>query len=149
MFINKPKCRVAATDILLVLVSVVYALGIRIWFPVCAAKEDAVMSCHYAGEVLKALSVLLAILSAAHLVSPDGRVKLGIDIALGGLAVLAMNVPGGIIPICAMGGMACRAKALPGTLICGAVFVILALFDAFLFLAENAKEKHARRDGKD
>ena len=145
MIVNKKNCRFGVTDLLLLLTAVLFAVGIRLWFPVCAVGET-VMACHWAEEALKAASVLLSALCAVHLLTPDGRLKAGADPALAGIAVFLMLVPGKIISLCGMPGMACRSKTQPAALIFGAVLLLLALADLFWYLTRSAAAKH-RRNG--
>ena len=148
MIVNKEKCRFGATDLLLIAAACLFAVGLRLWFPVCGgmAGSTVAMSCHWAGEALKAVSVLLAALCVIHLLTPDGKMKAGMDVALAGLAVLTMLLPGNVIHICAGAEMACRAKTLPSALAFGAVLLLLAQADLFWYLTRGAAAKH-RRNG--
>ena len=77
MLVNKEKCKIAFTDVLLVMINLAYAIGIRRMFPVCEIMGETIMNCHWAGEVEKALGIVFIVLGAAHLLIPDGRVKSG------------------------------------------------------------------------
>ncbi len=148
MIVNKEKCRFGATDLLLIAAACLFAVGIRLWFPVCGGMEGSAvtMSCHWAGEALKAVSILFSAFGVIHLLTPDGKMKAGMDLALAGLAVLTMLLPGNVIHICAGAEMACRAKTLPSALAFGAVLLLLALADLFWYLTRGAAAKH-RRNG--
>ena len=146
MIVNKEKCRFGATDLLLIAAACLFAVGIRLWFPVCGGMEGSTvtMSCHWAGEALKAVSILLAALCVVHLLTPDGKMKAGMDVALAGLSVLAMLLPGNVISICAGAEMACRAKTMAASIACGAALLVLALADLFYWLSRAAAQKHRR-----
>ena len=146
MIVNTKKCSFGVTDLLMISASVLFAAGIRLWFPVCAAMPESmtVMSCHWAGETLKAVSLLLAALSAAHVFVPDAKVKAGMDIALAGLSVLTALIPGHVIGICAGAEMACRSHTLPWTLVFGAAILLLSLVDLFFYLTRASSQKHRR-----
>jgi len=146
MILNKKNCKFGATDLLLLLAGVLFAVGIRFWFPVCAGMENsaAVMSCHWAGEALKAASVLTAALCAVHLFTPDEKMKAGESVALAGLGVFIMLLPERIVALCVMPGMACRAKTMPAALISGALILLLSLADLIFWLTRDAAKKHHR-----
>lgn len=145
MIVEKKKCKIAVTDLLLIAVAVCFLIGIRSWFSVCAPMAENFMSCHWAGEVLKGLSILLLALSAVHLALPNGWAKLGIDASLLGIWVFAICVPGRIVSLCQNAGMHCRAQTQPATLAFGVAGILLLLADAALYLSKGAGRKHKRQ----
>ena len=102
------------------------------------------MSCHWAGEVLSALSVLLVILSLIHMVIPDERIKAGIDISGAGIAVLSLMIPGNIINLCKNSEMQCRTNTSLWTIIFMAVICAALCADAFIYLRLHSGKKHSR-----
>ena len=145
MIINKGKIKIAFTDILFFVCAVLYFIGIRYWFPVCNAMGDMVMSCHWAGEVLSALSILLVAMSAVHAAIPDERIKAGVDISTLGTAVFAALVPGNIISICKNSEMPCRSGAALWTTIFMVLLGIIVCADAFIYLQSLSGKKHSRK----
>ena len=145
MIINKRKWKMAVTDILLLVCAVLYFIGIKYWFPVCAVSGEMVMSCHWAGEVLTALSVLLIVTAAVHMVIPDEKIKTGMDIALVGIAVLAAMIPGNIISLCKNSEMQCRSNTSVWTMILMISFCLIACADGFIYLQLLSGEKHKRK----
>ena len=148
MIINKDKCKIGITDILLLISPVLFGIGIKNWFPVCGMKEDMVMSCHWAGEVLFALSVLLVIISLIHMVIPDERIKAGIDISGAGIAVLSMMIPGNIIFLCKNSEMQCRANTSLWTIIFMVIICVIFCVDAFIYLQMQSGKKHSRNNAE-
>ena len=148
MLLNKEKFRLAVTDILTFAVSLVYLLGIRLWFPVCEASENGFMSCHWAGEVLKAMSIVLLLISIIHLVVPDEKVKIGMDIPLCCIYALSFCIPGRIIPLCKMAEMSCRRGTQIWTAVIMIVLLLIAIADIILYSSVFAKQKHSR-NGKE
>ena len=144
MIINKSKCKIAFTDILFLALSIIYLVGIKLWFPVCGVSGDMVMSCHWAGEVLSALSVLLIIISLIHMVIPDERIKAGIDISGAGIAVLSMIIPGNIITLCKNSEMPCRANTSLWTIIFMVIICVIICVDIFVYLQMQSGKKHRR-----
>ena len=145
MIINKSKIMIAVTDILLFICSILYFIGIRYLFPVCRPSGDMVMNCHWAGEVLSALSVLFAVLSVVHLLIPDEKIKSGMDISYAGIAVLSLMIPGNIIPLCKSSDMMCRNGTSMWTMIFMIIFCLIAAFDAFIWLQSQSGKKHKRK----
>lgn len=145
MIVNKGKCKIGITDILLLVCSVLYSIGIKSWFPVCGVSGDMVMSCHWAGEVLFAVSVLMIVISAVHIVIPDEKIKTGIDISLAGIAVLAMIIPGNIISLCKNSEMQCRANTSLWTIIFMVIICVIICVDVFIYLQLQSGKKHSRK----
>ena len=143
MIANGSKVKFGLTDILAAATVALFFFGIRFWFPVCAPMEMGFMTCHWAGEVLKGVSWLLAALTAVHIFVPDGRVKIGMDISVAGICILALNVPGGIVNICPNPDMSCRT-AQPWTIIFCVLMSLIALADVLFYLWLASNEKHKR-----
>ena len=146
MIVNKEKIKVAVTDIIMVIVSVLYTIGIRAWFPVCEPMEDgSFMACHWAGEVLKAISILLLVLACAHaFCAPDGKIKTGLDYGIAGISALGFCIPGRVISLCKMAEMRCRANTQLWTIIFMIAMILIAIADVVLYFTKASDEKHAR-----
>lgn len=148
MIINKPKVTIGVAEVLGLILSLLYMIGIRCWFAVCPVMSETVMPCHWAGETMKAVSVLIFGLSALHVLIPDKKIKIGMDVAMIGIAGLCLFLPGTIIRICSGEQMACRNATHPWTLaFCGALIAVL-LVDLIVFVSALANEKHHRKDSK-
>ena len=144
MIINKTKIKIGIPEILLAVSAILFMIGIRAWFPVCDVMGDTAMPCHWAGEMLKALSILFLTLSLAHAVIPNGAAKIGVDVSLTGLSVLTLNIPGNIIRTCSNADMACRKSTHPWTIAFCVVMIVLVLADCVLYFSLRSKEKHKR-----
>ena len=144
MLLNRPKLKFGVSDLLLAAAAILFFIGIRAWFPVCAATEEHVMSCHWAGETLKAVSLLNLVLAVVHFALPEASGKLGMDVALLGLAVLTACVPGRVIGLCQSAEMHCRALTQPWTVAFGIAQCLLALADGACYLSLRARERHHR-----
>ena len=149
MIINKPKIKIGIPELLLTVLSVLFMIGIRVWFPVCEVTGENIMPCHWAGEMLKALSVLFLVLCILHIIIPGSEVKIGIDVSLAGLFILALNIPGNIIRICAHEDMACRSLAKPMTALFCILMTVLAFLDIIFYLSLRSNEKHKRNEALD
>lgn len=140
---NKQKSGFNVMDIIILAAAVLYWAGIRYLFPVCNPMSDMVMSCHWAGETLKAVSWLFAGLAVCHLLIPDGRMKSGMDIAMAAAGIFAVFVPGTIISICGDSAMHCHTTRL-WTAVFGICWIVLSLADLLVRSSAESKEKHRR-----
>jgi len=141
---SSSKVKANITDILLPVVSVLYLIGIKNWFPVCSSMGETVMSCHWAGKVLTAMAILSIALSFIHMLIPDRKFKAGLDAGMIGLYGLMAIIPGNIIRLCMMSSMSCRTLTRPWTLIFGTVLALICVVDIVLVLVQNSNEKHMR-----
>ena len=139
------KKRPGVCDILILAVTAAMMIGARTWFAPCdhLTESGGYMACHWAGEALKAASLLALCLAAAHLV-PSGGVKAGLDIALIGLGALTACLPGGVISLCMNADMTCRAVTRPWALILGAALALLSAADIILAASRASNARHAR-----
>ena len=144
MIVNKSKIKFGVTDCLLFVVSVLFLIGLYFWFPVCDAMGDKIMSCHWAGEVMKGVCMLFAALCTLHIFMPDGMVKTGMDTAMIGLSVLAVCVPGNIISLCGNSDMSCRKYTQPWVVVFCIAMILFALADIVFYLSARSKDKHKR-----
>ena len=144
MILNRSTLKISATELIVGVLSLLYLIGIRVWFPVCPVMSEMIMSCHWAGAMLKALSVLLFVLSVVHMLVPDWKIQLGMDLAMLGAAALTACVPGGVIRLCADAGMACRHNTQPWNLAFCAAMLLALLADLFFLRARIAQDAHRR-----
>ena len=143
MIVNRAKCKLTALEPVELVLCILYAIGIRSWFPVCMPMESGYMACHWAGETLFAMAVLATVLVALKAVFPSLMAKAGLDVALCGTALLMLRIPGGIISICSADGMRCGTTH-GWTMAFGIALMLLALCDFALCLAKETAAKHQR-----
>ena len=144
MIVNNKKIKLGVTDILLVIISIVFTAGIRGWFKVCEPMGEGFMSCHWAGETLKAMSITMLVLCIIHVFMPDEKIKIGMDIAFIGVLVFSLMIPGGVINLCMMEDMKCRSLTKPWNMGICIVWIIIILGDILLCIGSLNKEKHKR-----
>ena len=145
MIVNKEKFKLGVTEILMLLAACVYMVGIRTWFAVCPVMSETVMSCHWAGEVLKALSIVLLVADVIHIICPDHKIKLGMDIPLLGICIVMIIIPGNVINICQMADMSCRHNTQPWTIIIGCLMAVFTIADMILCASSISRKKHERK----
>lgn len=129
----------------MVIISIIYVIGIRTWFAVCESTGDMVMSCHWAGEVMKAFSIVFLVTSAVHLCLPDSKIKLGMDITFLYMVAAAVFIPGGMIGLCQSMDMACRKGTQVWTIILCALLLVMIIADIILYASGISREKHHRK----
>ena len=99
--------------------SCVIAVGSVSFLGPCVHEDGSFGSCHWAGQAMLGIGLLLAVLSLTALLVKDGRVRAGILFAAAAAAVLGIFVPGTLINLCGMATMRCRAVMRPAmTLLC-------------------------------
>lgn len=148
MIVDTKKVKISVTDVISAVLAVLFLIGIRMWFPVCEPVESGFMSCHWAGEVLKALSVVILVLCAAHIALADRKVKLGMSVSQLGVYVFAFCVPGRVIPLCKMAEMQCRSHTQLWTIVFMILFMLTSLADIVFHTAAASNEKHTRKKGE-
>lgn len=133
--------RICATDIVLLVINVLFLLGMLFWFGPCDhVKEDgSFMNCHWAGVVLAGTAAVMTVISLAHLLIPDTGMKAGLSAALVPCSVFAFLVPGNLISLCMMNTMRCRSVMTPAAMVCSALVVIAAAVDIAVQLRRKAK----------
>ena len=101
-------------DIVIVVISVFFFVGICFLFEPCAPKEDgSFMTCHWAGQALAGIAALLTVQSVIRLFVKGAGKKQGMDLAMAATAILAIAVPGHLIRLCMMADMRCHAVMTP------------------------------------
>ena len=101
------------------LLSAVTAAGSVSFLGPCVHEDGSFGACHWAGQAMLGIGLLLAVLSLTALLVKDGRLRAGILFAAAAAAVLGIFVPGTLINLCGMATMRCRAVMRPAmTLLC-------------------------------
>ena len=96
--------------VLLVLGCILLAVGTKTYFGACEPTETEVMSCHYAEQAVFGLSIVLLIqgVSALFMGLDAPNIRKGLCIAMIPTALLAVIIPGYLIPLCDDASMACH-----------------------------------------
>ena len=87
-------------SLIMAIASLILAIGVKTFASVCPAMPNGrFMTCHWAGEVVFGLGVLLLILSIIHFISKKIEMKQGIAIAIVLNSIFTMLVPENIVVI--------------------------------------------------
>ena len=146
MIVNKDRLKIGVMEIAAIILSLLFVIGIRTWFAVCPVTGDTPMTCHWAGEMLKILSILILVLSVTHTVIPDEKIKVGMDAALACTCAVTAFVPGGIIGLCKSADMACRKTTYLWTVGICVLLVITFAVDIYFCITNLSREKHRRKE---
>lgn len=144
MIIDNQKCRFGVTDLLLVIGSLIMVIGIYSWFKTCPVMGETIMACHWAGQAIKAVAILAAVLSLIHLIAANDQIKTGLDISLIGIYVVSALIPGRIIGICHDSAMHCRAATQPWTIALSIILILFVLGDILFYRSRANQQKHKR-----
>ena len=127
------KFNIGVSDIVLAAVSVIFIAGIFSFLGACGPKADGSwMMCHWAGQIEKGLSIVLAVISLARLFVKNSKVKLGLSLSIIPVAVFAALVPAHIIHLCMMKTMRCHTIMHPAVVVISVVLIVAAVIDSII-----------------
>ncbi len=122
-------------SILLLALSVFLTLGTQFVFHACDAGADGShMVCHWAQQATTGIAGVLVLLHIFHLLARDAKSRAAFLIAGLPVTVLAMLVPGRLIPLCMMADMRCQAVMRPAVLTVGGIILVLTVIALVLNL---------------
>ena len=117
-------------DILLPFLSTVFLIGLLTFAGACGPTEDGgFMTCHWAGQALKAFAVLLLVTSIIRLAVRDRGMKKGLSIAILLSSITAAVIPANLINLCMMNTMHCHAVMRPFVIVMAVLQVAAAIID--------------------
>ena len=120
-------------DLCGLLLSGLLLLGVLTFLAPCAPHEDgSFMSCHWAGRAAAGAGAALTALSLLRLALREERIKLGVDLAVLPVSLLALSLPGGLISLCMMPQMRCRSLMAPGVRVLSLLIFALSALSALL-----------------
>ena len=124
------KINIGASDIILLVLSAVFLIGIRTFFAPCGPKDDGSwMTCHWAGQAITGIASVLLVISVIHMFVKDAKVKQGLAIAMIPTALFSVILPGNMIGLCMMNTMRCHSVMRPATIIVSVFVIAAAAFD--------------------
>ena len=131
---NEKKRRCGITDVLLLVLNLIFFVGIQTVFAPCEARPDGSwMTCHWAGQALIGIAAVLLAIAVMHLVIPRIQVKIGLSLAMVPVSVLAFAVPDHLIDLCMMETMHCHTVMEPAVTVLSLLNVLLAAADIYVY----------------
>lgn len=122
--------RITLKDVLLLILSAVYVVGISTFFKPCGPKDDGSwMTCHWAGKAVLAFAIVILVFSIIRFFFADSKIKIGLSIATIPTAILSALIPGVFINLCRMETMRCRAITRPSVIVISVLIVVIAIID--------------------
>lgn len=98
----------------------------------CPVMPDGrFMVCHWAGQAVLGVGIVLVVLSLLHLAFKNDGMKLGLDLAVIANAVLLLMIPNRLIHLCMKNHMQCHTVMEPFVLVMGVLMIAAALGDFF------------------
>ena len=131
---NEKKRRCGITDVLLLVLNLIFFVGIQTVFAPCEARPDGSwMTCHWAGQALIGIAAALLAIAVMHLVIPRTQVKIGLSLAVIPVSVLAFAVPDHLIDLCMMETMHCHTVMQPAVTALSLLNIMLVLADIYVY----------------
>ena len=131
-----------SSSILLVL-SLLFVIGEQTVAGPCPVMPDGrFMVCHWAGQAVLGVGIVLVVLSLLHLAFTNDGMKLGLDLAVTANAALLMLIPNHLIHLCMKNHMRCHTVMEPFMLVMGVLMIAAALGD-FFFRCRVVKKEAA------
>ena len=132
------KINIGASDIILLVLSAVFLIGIRTFFAPCGPKDDGSwMTCHWAGQAITGIAAVLLVISVIHMFVKDAKAKQGLAIAMIPVALFSLILPGNMIGLCMMNAMRCHSVMRTASVIVSVLVIAAAAFD---LLVQRRKE---------
>jgi len=122
----------AAVTLLLSLLAVI---GCQTFLSPCVHEDGAFGACHWAGRALLGIGCVSCVLSAGVLCLKKAR--LGFYLSAVPVCLLGIFTPGGLIDLCRMSTMRCRAVMQPAMIILFSVMLVFSLIGAVLSAKEG------------
>ena len=131
---------------LILFFSVLAAVGVKTFLGPCVHEDGTFGACHWAGQALLGISLLMSAQSIAVLAAhKNSQLSRGLFLAMALTSVLGMLIPGPVISLCGMATMRCRSLMRPAMTILLGLAGLIALTAFFLTMGSSSSEN--RRNG--
>ena len=129
---NNRKFTILAGIVLVI--ALLSAVGVKTIFTPCVHEDGSFGACHWAGQALFAMNLLLAAQSLCTLLFTFRNLAAakGLFLAMTLTAVAMLFIPGPVISLCMMASMRCRALMRPAMSILAAAAAAVSLAGYFL-----------------
>ena len=127
---EKKRCLVPA--LVTMVLAVLAAAGVKSFAGPCVHEDGSFGVCHWAGQALFGLSIVIAAESVIVLWRKDAGLRRGLYLAMMLTALLGILMPGNLISLCAMESMRCRMIMRPAMLVLYALMLVSATTGALL-----------------
>lgn len=109
----------------LLLSGILLSAGTAWLFPTCGpGAGGGWMKCHWSGQVVIGTGVILILIAIAYLAAGSKEGRVGLHLSAAFIAAFDIAVLNGLVGLCGMAEMQCRAVTEPAvTIICAAVIL--------------------------
>lgn len=122
--------------ILILILSLILAVGAQVVFHACGPKEDGGwMACHWAQQTASALGAVMTVQAVILFLARTRAARAAVSAAIVPAAAMALITPAGLINLCMMADMRCQSIMKPAVRLVAAIILILAAVNAVV----NAK----------
>lgn len=122
--------------ILILILALAAAVGSQSFIGPCVHDDGSFAACHWTGRMLLGVGILVAALSLMALILRAHRA--GLYLAILPASILGLLSPNGLMALCAMDSMRCRAVMQPAMTLLFALMLIAGLIGALLALREDS-----------
>lgn len=114
-----------------------------VWlFPTCGPMESgAWMKCHWSGQVVVGIGIVLAVLAAAYLLIPSPPLRAGLSLAIIPIGLFNIATLNHLIGLCGKAEMQCRAVTQPAVTIISAAVILLGAANTVWLLRSERRKK--------
>ena len=132
MILNKKGLKISVIDVVSVVVSVFFLVGITCWFGACGPKADgSYMNCHNAQIAVAVCGICLALLFLAEAFVRNKTARLILDAAALALCPVIFMIPGTLVHICLLSKMYCQVRLRPFAKGAAIFIALLTIWDIF------------------
>lgn len=128
----KEKKRSLVPALVTLVLAVLAAAGVKSFAGPCVHEDGSFGPCHWAGQALFGLSIVIAAESVIVLWRKDAGLRRGLYLAMMLTAMLGILMPGTLISLCVMESMRCRMIMRPAMLVLYALMFVSATTGALL-----------------
>lgn len=126
---------------LLFLLSFLLLVGEQTFAGPCPAMPNGkFMVCHWAGQAVFGVGLVLSALSAVHFLFKQDGIRLGLDAAIMANSVLVIFIPGYLIDLCMKNTMRCHTIMEPFVHVTGVLLFVAAAADFYVRYRGMKKE---------
>ena len=126
------KKNITVLNCLPMLLAVLLAVGVKTFLEPCVHEDGSFGACHWAGQALLGLGVLMAVQALCAVLIQKPGVRAGIYLSMLFTAALSIFAPGTLIILCSMPSMRCRALMQPASIILSCLILLFSLINLIM-----------------
>ena len=129
------------SGIVFLIIGFLIAIGPKTIFAVCEPMEDGhYMKCHWAAQAELGVGLVIVLLAVLVLVIVSRQIRIGLNIGITVLALLAVLIPTELIGVCGGEHMQCHSLTRPVLVLLGVVGILYSLVNVVYLWKNKEKE---------